>query len=133
MILNNALDIWWQTLTSYNWRKIPLSRVSSHLTHNIVMILLVQICYFWKSYLVSTILIFKLIEVIFASSNNVHSIVYMSTVLKAVTCNTHQVWWLIWPIPSSYICTRFYIISVSVSKCNLIWRNSTINQILLLL
>jgi len=53
------------------------------------MILLVQICYFWKSYLVSTILIFKLIEVIFASSNNVHSIVYMSTVLKAVTCNTH--------------------------------------------
>lgn len=41
LILNNTLHIWWQTLACNYWRKNSLSRISSHLTYNIIMILLV--------------------------------------------------------------------------------------------
>ena len=61
------------------------------------MILSIQVGYFWKSYLITTVLVLQIIKVILTSSDNIHSIILISTHYTIIT-NTYQIRRLVWSI-----------------------------------
>ena len=60
---------------SRKWWQVSLMLLSSHLLHNVLMVLPVKVRNLGKSDLISTVLIFQIIEIILASSDYIDGIV----------------------------------------------------------
>ena len=75
------------------WQHLLLGSVSLHLTHDVIMILFVQVSYFGEAHLVARVLILDIVKVVLAPSNNVVRIVSVPWVAgHAVVGNTYEIW-----------------------------------------
>ena len=71
--------------------------VSSHLIHNVFMILFIQICNLGQSNLIARILVLELIQDVLASSDNSNGIISAVSWIasKSIIIHTHEIWTLV--------------------------------------
>ena len=82
------------------------------------MILLVEICYFWEAYLIPTVLILVLLQVVPAAPQHI-GCTTMPTVCHSISSHAHQVWRLVGTV-STQVRSRLDVVAPSVASSNIL-------------